>query len=222
MLQERSDSMGKLVDTMSRRTLLVSIIATTEKEECLTHFVQLGGLRILNDWLQEAHKGKGGEGSPKDGEAALEELLLTLIQALGTLPVDLDALKNCIVGKSVNRLRSHRNSEIQKKAKELVDTWKKRVNAEMKSSDEVKTGTSPTWPSRTASEAPCVKLHSSKSSAFTTSLTNGSNLTGDAKMAAQNTSGFKEHSASVVYKESPMRTLIGMTSDTNVPIGMIT
>ena len=41
------------------------------------------------------------------------------------------ALTACNVGKSVNHLRGHKNSEIQKKARGLVDTWKKRVNAEM-------------------------------------------------------------------------------------------
>ncbi|GAB2221179.1 hypothetical protein Droror1_Dr00012348 [Drosera rotundifolia] len=36
---------------------------------------------------------------------------------------------------SLNHLRSNRNSEIQKKARSLVDTWKKRVEAEMNMSD---------------------------------------------------------------------------------------
>ncbi|KAI5079630.1 hypothetical protein GOP47_0005109 [Adiantum capillus-veneris] len=217
MLQECSDSGRKLVDTMSRRTLLSSIVAATEKEECLTYFVQLGGLRILNDWLQEAHKGKG-DGSPRDGEVALEELLLTLIRALSKLPVDLDALKNCIVGKSVNRLRSHRNPEIQKKAKELVDTWKRRVNAEMKSSDEVKTGTSTAWPSKAATEAPGAKMRSAKSSAIVKPVTNGSIVTGDSKVIEQSTSGGKEQSTSFVLKESVGKSLIAMTHDINVPV----
>ncbi|KAK8559463.1 hypothetical protein V6N13_026885 [Hibiscus sabdariffa] len=33
--------------------------------------------------------------------------------------------------KSVNHLRSHKNKEIQKKARNLVDTWKKQVEDEM-------------------------------------------------------------------------------------------
>lgn len=207
MLQERSDSMKKLADVMSRRTLLASIIAATEKEECLTYFVQLGGLRILNDWLQEAHEGKLGDVSPREGDTASEEFLLTLIQALEKLPVDLDALKNCIVGKSVNKLRSHRNSEIQKKARKLVDMWKKRVNAEMKSSDEVKSGanTATTWPSRPMNETQNPKVRGAKSSAFVKPATNGSSLLGDTKINLQPASGYKLHSGLAVPKENSMK-----------------
>ena len=64
-----------------------------------------------------------------------------MLHALGKLPVDIDALKTCNVGKSVNHLRNHKNTDIQKKARNLVDTWKKRVDAEMKSID-TKSGSS--------------------------------------------------------------------------------
>ncbi|KAH7301665.1 hypothetical protein KP509_23G037400 [Ceratopteris richardii] len=152
MHQEQNDYIRNPADIMPRRTVLASIIATTEKNDCLTHFVHLGGLGVLNDWLQEAHKGKLGNGIPKDGDKDLEVLLLTLIRALGKLPVDLDALRNCIVGKSVNKLRTHRNIEIQKKARELVDAWKEVVHAEMKSSDAVKKRTANSWPSKYVNE----------------------------------------------------------------------
>ena len=69
-----------------------------------------------------------------------EDLLLALLRALDRLPVDLEALQTCIVGKSVNHLRSHKNLDIQKKARKLVDVWKKRVDTEMKLSGEVKPG----------------------------------------------------------------------------------
>ena len=69
--------------------------------------------------------------SPKEGDKSADELLLALLYALDKLPVNLDALTACNVGKSVNHLRGHKNSEIQKKARGLVDTWKKRVDAEM-------------------------------------------------------------------------------------------
>ncbi|MQL78211.1 hypothetical protein Taro_010631 [Colocasia esculenta] len=64
---------------------------------------------------------------------AVERLvqLMQLDRALDKLPVNLDALQTCNIGKSVNHLRGHRNLEIQKKARSLVDTWKKRVDAEM-------------------------------------------------------------------------------------------
>ncbi|KAJ7561151.1 hypothetical protein O6H91_03G016300 [Diphasiastrum complanatum] len=126
MRQEWNDGVKKLSDLANRRSLLAGVIAATDREDCLNRFVQLGGLPVLDDWLQEAHKGKVGDGgSPKDGDKVFEDLLLILLRALDKLPVNLDALKTCIVGKSVNNLRSHKNFEIQKKARKLVDIWKK-------------------------------------------------------------------------------------------------
>ena len=115
------------------KKLLADIISTTDKSECLDRFIQLKGVPLLDDWLQEAHRGKnGGDNvSPKEGNKSADELLLALLYALDKLPVNLDALTACNVGKSVNHLCGHKNSEIQKKARGLVDTWKKHVNAEM-------------------------------------------------------------------------------------------
>jgi hypothetical protein len=122
--------------------MLAGVIAATENSECLNQFVHLGGLCSLDDWLQEAHKGKlGGDGgSLKDCDKVVEDLLLALLRALDRLPVDLKALKTCYVGKSVNHFRSHKNVDIQKKARKLVDVWKKRVDAEMNASSEAKPG----------------------------------------------------------------------------------
>eukprot|EP01018_Ginkgo_biloba_P007128 Gb_05690 [translate_table: standard] len=143
MQMDKNCETRKGMDLVLWRTMLVRVIATTDRDDCLSQFVQLRGLPILDDWLQEAHKGKTGDtGSPKEGDKLVEELLLMLLRALDRLPVDLDALQTCNVGKSVNHLRSsHKNMEIQKKARNLVDTWKKRVDAEMKKND-TKSGSS--------------------------------------------------------------------------------
>ncbi|KAK4773339.1 hypothetical protein SAY87_028358 [Trapa incisa] len=118
---------------LSYRTMLANIIVTTEKSDCLSRFVQIRGLSVLDDWLQDIHKRKTG--SPKDNDKAAEEFLLVLLHALDKLPVNLPALQLCNIGKSVNHLRTHKNLEIQKKARSLVDTWKKRVEAEMNIND---------------------------------------------------------------------------------------
>lgn len=132
------DSAKKGTDLISWRTLLVEVIANTNKDDCLNQFVQLGGLLIMDEWLQAAHKGKnGGGGSPKGGDPIDDELLLMLLHAFNKLPVDLNALKKSSVGKSVNLLRNHRNFEIKRRAKYLVDTWKKRVSAELKDNDAI-------------------------------------------------------------------------------------
>lgn len=124
------DSADKKID-LAGRTMLVDVISLTEHYDCLGWFVQLRGLPVLDEWLQEVHKGKIGDGNVDKSE----EFLLALLRALDKLPVNLHALQTCNVGKSVNNLRSHKNSEIQRKARSLVDTWKKRVEAEMNMTD---------------------------------------------------------------------------------------
>ncbi|KAI9078070.1 hypothetical protein K1719_039995 [Acacia pycnantha] len=145
------DSADKKID-LAGRIMLADVIAVTDRFDCLGRFVQLRGLPVLDEWLQEVHKGKIGDGNtPKESDKSVEELLLTLLRALDKLPVNLHALQTCNVGKSVNHLRTHKNSEIQKKARSLVDTWKKRVEAEMNISDS-KSGPSRgvSWPAKPA------------------------------------------------------------------------
>ncbi|GFZ12040.1 protein SUO [Actinidia rufa] len=127
MQSDRSERKLELIS----RSMLAGVIAATENFDCLSRFVQLRGLPVLDDWLQDVHKGKIGHGSPKDGDKSVEEFLFVLLRALDKLPVNLHALQMCYIGKSVNHLRSHKNLEIQKKARSLVDIWKKRVEAEM-------------------------------------------------------------------------------------------
>ncbi|XP_062026347.1 uncharacterized protein LOC133742689 [Rosa rugosa] len=126
------DRNEKKID-VAGRSMLASVLAATDKFDCLSRFVQLRGLPVFDEWLQEVHKGKIGDGSAsKDSDKCVEEFLLVLLRALDKLPVNLNALQMCNIGKSVNHLRTHKNLEIQKKARSLVDTWKKRVEAEMK------------------------------------------------------------------------------------------
>ncbi|XP_072990018.1 uncharacterized protein [Typha latifolia] len=159
---DNSEAVEKLVNLMlldrterkldlAGRVMLADIIAATDRYDCLGRFVELRGVSVLDDWLQEAHKGKNGDGnSPKESDKATEELILALFRALDRLPVNLDALRACQIGKSVNNLRSHKNLEIQKKSRSLVDTWKKRVGAEMKINDAKSVGSSQavTWPGK--------------------------------------------------------------------------
>ncbi|XP_074316887.1 uncharacterized protein LOC141653126 isoform X2 [Silene latifolia] len=139
-----SEAVAKLVHLMqpersqrkidlAGRSMLAGIIAATDKPDYLSQFIQLRGLVVLDEWLQEVHKGKIG--NVKDSDKSVENFILVLLCALVKLPVNLNALQMCNIGKSVNYLRSHKNSEIQQKARSLVDTWKKRVEAEMTLSD---------------------------------------------------------------------------------------
>jgi len=48
-------------------SMFVGVIVATENAECFNQFVHLRGLCLLDDWLEEVHKGKVGEvGSPKE------------------------------------------------------------------------------------------------------------------------------------------------------------
>ncbi|KAG4184395.1 hypothetical protein ERO13_A09G170100v2 [Gossypium hirsutum] len=142
MVPERNE---KKIDLVSR-SMLASVISATDKFDCLSHFVQLRGLRVFDEWLQEVHKGKIGDGSGSKDDRSVDDFLLTLLRALDKLPVNLTALQMCNIGKSVNHLRTHKNIDIQKKARSLVDTWKKRVEAEM----DAKCGSNQAvpWPAR--------------------------------------------------------------------------
>ncbi|KAF6157325.1 hypothetical protein GIB67_004263 [Kingdonia uniflora] len=129
------DKVEKKLD-IACRTMIADVIVATDRYDCLGQFVHLKGLSVLDEWLQEVHKGRIGDGSsPKESDKSVDDFLLASLRALEKLPVNLHALQSCNVGKSVNNLRTHRNVEIQKKARSLVDTWKKRVEAEMKIND---------------------------------------------------------------------------------------
>ncbi|KAF8088024.1 hypothetical protein N665_0557s0024 [Sinapis alba] len=143
MLLEKNEKKTDLIG----RSVLASVVAATDKFDCLSRFVHLRGLPVFDEWLQEIHKGKIGDASsPKDNDRSVDDFLLILLRALDKLPVNLNALQTCNIGKSVNHLRSHKNSEIAKKARSLVDTWKKRVEAEMDAKSGSKQGAS--WPGR--------------------------------------------------------------------------
>ncbi|XP_051123118.1 uncharacterized protein LOC127246005 isoform X2 [Andrographis paniculata] len=133
---------------LGSRSILAGVIAATDNVDCLNWFVQLRGLPVLDEWLQDVHKGKIGDGNGlKVSDKSVEEFLVVLLRALDKVPVNLQALQTCNIGRSVNHLRSHKNLEIQKKARSLVDTWKKRVEAEMISIDAKNTTShGPVWP----------------------------------------------------------------------------
>ncbi|CAN4100479.1 unnamed protein product [Withania somnifera] len=139
------DRVDRKMDLTSR-SMLASVVAATDKFDCLARFVQLKGLPVFDGWLQDVHKGRIVESG---GDISIEEFLLVLLRALDKLPVNLQALQMCNIGKSVNHLRQHKNMEIQRKARSLVDTWKKRVEAEMNMID-AKSGSNQavTWPSK--------------------------------------------------------------------------
>ncbi|KZV39693.1 hypothetical protein F511_22718 [Dorcoceras hygrometricum] len=216
------------------RSMLAGVVAATDKVDCLEGFVQLRGLPVLDEWLQDIHKGKIGDGySLKDGDKSVEEFLLVLLRALDKLPVNLHALQMCNIGKSVNHLRSHKNLEVQRKARSLVDTWKKRVEAEMNSID-TKSGSAHTisvWPSKSrvpeasqnGSRTPsgsdvAMKSSVTQSTVSKTTSVRSSHGESNVKSATSSPEPLKSSlsPASASGKESQSRILVGGTPD--VPV----
>ncbi|GLT73749.1 hypothetical protein SLA2020_455860 [Shorea laevis] len=194
MLPERTE---KKIDLVGR-SMLAGVVAATEKLDCLSRFVQLKGLPVFDEWLQEVHKGKIGDGSgSKDSDKSIEEFLLILLRALDKLPINLVALQMCNIGRSVNNLRSHKNLEIQKKARSLVDTWKKRVEAEMDAKSD--SNQAVPWPARPrlSEVSHCGSKHSGSSEVATKSSVTqvSASKTGSIKLA-QGESATKSASAS--------------------------
>ncbi|PIM99084.1 hypothetical protein CDL12_28425 [Handroanthus impetiginosus] len=224
MQQDRTERKMDLVS----RSLLVNVMASTDKFDCLNQFVQLRGLRVLDEWLQDFQKVKIGDGnSPKDGDKSVEEFLLVLLRALDKLPINLHALQMCNIGRSVNHLRSHKNIEIQRKARTIVDTWKKRVEAEMISNDAKSSSTQAVaaWPSKSrlpeashgGSRAASVSDAAVKSSITQNSVAKSTSLRSShgetIKHAVSSPGPVKPASSAASGKESQPRTSVAGTLD---------
>ncbi|KAL1541523.1 non-specific serine/threonine protein kinase [Salvia divinorum] len=233
LLQLMQHRVEKKMDLISR-AMLAGVVAATEKIECLNRFVQLKGLSVFDEWLQEIHKGKvGGGNNSKDGDKSVEEFLLVLLRALDNLPVNLPALQTCNIGRSVNHLRSHKNVEIQKKARSLVDTWKKRVQAEMTSID-AETGSAqggPVWSSKSrlpeASHAGSRTLSGSdvamkssitQHSASKTTSVKSSHGENNTKSASSSPGPVKPSSPPASVKESQPGTSVGGSGTPDAPL----
>ncbi|XP_022845108.1 uncharacterized protein LOC111368125 isoform X1 [Olea europaea var. sylvestris] len=221
----QSGRMERKLDLVSR-SMLAGVMAATDKFDCLSRFVQLRGLLVFDEWLQDIHKGKIGDGnSLKDSNASVEEFLLVLLRALGKLPVNLQALRMCNIGRSVNHLRSHKNIEIQRKVRSLVDTWKKRVEVEMASID-AKSGSTQavsSWPSKSRlpeashggnknSSVADIAMNSSITQHSTSKTT--SHGESNTKSASSSPGSMKSASSPAFGKESQPRISVDCTSDT--------
>ncbi|KAG6386162.1 hypothetical protein SASPL_155053 [Salvia splendens] len=233
LLQLMQHRVEKKLDLISR-SMLAGVIAATEKIECLSRFVQLKGLSVFDEWLQEIHKGKvGGGNNSKDADKSVEEFLLVLLCALDKLPVNLPALQTCNIGRSVNHLRSHKNVEIQRKARSLVDTWKKRVQAEMTNID-AETGSAqggPVWSSKSrlpeASHAGsrtlsgsdvAVKSSITQHSASKTTSVKSSHGENNTKSASSSPGPVKPSSPAASVKESQPGTSTGGSDTPEAPL----
>ncbi|KAL6010672.1 hypothetical protein ACLOJK_001110 [Asimina triloba] len=93
---------------------VTSVLTATENVEYLRLFIDLGGLRHLDRWLQEAQRSK-----IDSSDKALEDLISSVLGALLKLPLDEKWLKECGIAETIKNFCSHKDTGIQRKAKIL-------------------------------------------------------------------------------------------------------
>lgn len=116
----------KLMDgatTLNTRVLLLTVISNSQRA-ALTALVHGRSLGILELWLNQAR------------EAAQVKFLGKILGCLKKLPVDLQGLKSCTIGKRVSNLSKKGPAEVQAMAAALVASWKKTVEAEQPAAKE--------------------------------------------------------------------------------------
>ena len=117
---------GRLVDLMKEtantdgRAFLIKVILNTPQTEkaTFTRFIQLGGVDILGNWINEHKKCQAQED---------KEILNSILSSLNKLTITMDILDRTEIGKIVNNLFKITDPSIQAKAKSIVSKWKKLV-----------------------------------------------------------------------------------------------
>lgn len=114
-----------------------SVLAATEKSECLDHFVQLKGLSFLNQWLRETQKwSNDGDGGSAEG------LVNVLLGVLDRLPVDREKSAVSGIGSTVSQLCGHRSHDIRERARSLTNKWNHEEGTDSKPQSGLENGAS--------------------------------------------------------------------------------
>lgn len=100
------------------RLFLLNVLMSTPLSEkaTLTRFVQLQGIEILRDWIEEHRRSTN-----PDEHAVLNSILSTL----NKLTITIEILDRTKVGKKVGALARHSDPAISAKAGSLISKWKK-------------------------------------------------------------------------------------------------
>ncbi|KAL5986033.1 hypothetical protein ACLOJK_028023 [Asimina triloba] len=111
--------MKNLGDAARQWSTVASVLAATDSNDCLDHFIHLGGLRFLNQWLQ-VPQNCGGDVC----NSSMDEFISVLLGALQKLPVGGGQSFLSQIGASLKHLFGHKSSKIQEEARALFDSWK--------------------------------------------------------------------------------------------------
>jgi hypothetical protein len=118
---------GKFVELMKEtanregRDYLLKVLFNTPQTDkaTLSRFIQLGGVEILGDWINE-HK--------DTLEQDDIQIVHSCLSCLNKITINTELLDKTQIGKTVNKLAKHSDASIQAKANTIVSKWKKMVS----------------------------------------------------------------------------------------------
>ncbi|KAK9767696.1 hypothetical protein K7432_002299 [Basidiobolus ranarum] len=101
----------------TNRSLLLTVLVNTMDRSILKSFSNSKGPTILRTWIVQAQK----ESSP---------LLIKLLEVLKKIPLDIDTLKETMLGRVIKTLKNSELEDVKKLATELMDRWTKLIQQE--------------------------------------------------------------------------------------------
>ena len=111
--------MRETANTEGKDYLLKVLFNTPQTEKApLSRFIQLKGVEILGDWIND-HR--------KNNEKEDFQIVHSCLSCLNKLAISTEILDKTQIGKIVNKLAKHPDASIQAKANTIVSKWKKIV-----------------------------------------------------------------------------------------------
>ena len=111
--------MKETANTEAKDYLLKVLFNTPQSEKAaLSRFIQLNGIEILGEWINEHRSNSDQEDS---------QIVHSCLSCLNKLTISTDLLDKTQIGKTVNKLSKHPDPSVQAKANTIVSKWKKMV-----------------------------------------------------------------------------------------------
>lgn len=115
---------SKLIDLMREtesldgRFILIRVLLNTNQSEKATfsRFVQLGGVEILGDWIDQTKSNTSQE---------YKQLVQSILSSLNKLTITKEVFERTNIGNILNSLKSSTDTSIQVKASSILSRWEK-------------------------------------------------------------------------------------------------
>ncbi|XP_009398693.2 uncharacterized protein LOC103983218 isoform X1 [Musa acuminata AAA Group] len=132
MIQKLNDcTTSNLGDAVRQWSTVAGVLAATDHKECLNQFLELNGLSLLNQWLQEALNL-----SVDVNGIVVEELICSLLTSFERLPIDHKRKSTSGIGITIELLLDHKSIPIKEKARILYAKWELVRNNDMSCHDQ--------------------------------------------------------------------------------------